>query len=544
MSSPLSSQPNTEILSSPTRPNEGYLAPTIYRSVQLLPFELQEHCKIYFEETLYGQALKLLISLVASGNTSVPPLPAFIPPPHHLALVATLAIHPTLTTRARSEVQVEEANLALRYLRLVLRIVGPVNANLQDAFLFTGVGTSSRRRSSGRRKATGDGVNANGDDLDGIENELAESGAIWAQAEDIWQVVGWAFNCSVRYKQRWSRWSLWLDYMVDVLQKDWEARSIRNSEGAALDEGEDDPRAKSMIVRFLNPDDGTAGRERKILRAIFADGGPKALGEFTELWKNETKERKKDTDLKKIEKKIHIETDNYGDYLEEDKDSDLEDVDPDSLDDAYQSGPNESNSVDSLPDIAEPLGGMEAINLRLRMLSLLSTVSAILPNSFTSIATLYNLYLEHIRPLPVPTFFLLISPASLRHFHPGAASSLTQYILRSIIASSAPLPAKDDLTQDVLEESYLPFAANTGNIADNAKVSLCVETLLRLLNLHLGLTWTPSLQDAMEDGINARENKAKTVGRKRARATGGQNEREWLVGSANRIRSVIQMAKP
>lgn len=500
--------------------------------------------ELFLIRDIDGQALRLLISLVASGNTSIPPLSAFVPPPQHLAFVATLAIHPTLTTRARSEDRVEEANLALRYLRLVLKTVGPVNANLRDAFLFTGLGTSSRRRSSGRRKTAGEDISLVGDDLDKIENDLAESGAIWAQAEDLWQVIGWAFNCSVLHKKRWTRWSLWLGYMVDVLQKDWEARGVEFGESGAVDQSEDDPREESMIVRFLNPDDGTTGGERRIARAVFADGGPKAAGEFTELWKNETKGRKKDADLKKIESKIDIETDNYGDYMEEDKDSDLEDVDPDPPDDAYQSCLHDSTSVASLPDLANPLGGMDAINLRLRILSLLSTVSSILPNSFTSLTTLYDIYLEHIRPLPLPTFFLLISPASLRHFHPGAASSLTQYILRSIIASSAPLPPKDDLTQEVLEESYLPFAANTGSIADNAKVSLCVETLLRLLNLHLGLAWTPRLQEAMEEGIAARENKAKKSGRKRGRGTGGEHEREWLVGSANRIRSVIQMVRP
>lgn len=389
----------------------------------------------------------------------------------------------------------------------------------------------------------GDGLGPIEFDFDKIENDLAESDAIWARAEDLWQVIGWAFNCSVLHKKRWTRWSLWLDYMVDVLQKDWEARGIEFGEGGTSDEDEDDPREKSMIVRYLNPDDEIAGRERKLVRAVFADGGPKAAGEFTEVWRNETKERKKGADLEKIEAKINIETDDYGDYMEEDKDSDLEDVERDP-DDAYQFRLNESDSIASLPDLANPLGGIDSIHLRLRILSLLSTVSAVLPDSFTSLATLYDLYLEHILPLPLPTFFLLISPSSLRHFHPGAASSLTQYILCSMIASSAPLPTKDDLTQEVLEESYLPFAANTGSIADNAKVSLCVETLLRLLSLHLGLAWTPTLQDAVEKGIDARENKAKRSGRKAARGTGGENEREWLVGSANRIRSVIQMAKP
>lgn len=560
MSSPLSFASAAEIQSSPIRPDTRPIRDLVYRPVKLLPFALREHCKIYFEESLCiaiaanlnyvliigsdGQALKLLISLVTTGNTSVPPLPAFIPPPHHLAFAATLAIHPTLTTRARSQNLVDDANLALKYLREVLKIVGPVNANLQDAFIFTGLGTSSRRGGGGRRRVNGGGTSPNGDDLDNIGNTLAETGSIWALAEDIWQVAGWAFNCSVLHKKRWTRWRLWLEYMIDVLQDDWNARGVGLEKYRARDRNEDDPREKSMVVMSLSFGDLTTGKERRVVRAVFADGGAKAVGEFLEIWENETKERKKDADVQKVEKKIDIEADNYGDYMDEDGDSDLVDGDPEIVGNFPPNRHNDPKPQDPRPNLATPLGGMDAIDLRIRILSLLSTVSATLPHCFTSLTTLYDIYLEHVRPLPLPTFFLLISPSSLRHFSPPAASSLTQYLLRSLIAASAPLPAKDDLAQEVLEESYLPFAANTSSIVDNAKVSLCVETLLRLLDIYVGLTWTPSLQDAVEAGIDARDTKAKRDGRTKPRDKNGERERVWLVGSANRIRSVVRMAKP
>lgn len=446
-----------------------------------------------------------------------------------------------MTTRATSAKREEEANLALRYLRLVLETVGPLNGNLYDAFAFSGLGTSSRRGGNGRRRETGDDVSPNGT-FDIIENDLAQSEAIWARVEDIWQVIGWAFNCSVLHKKRWSRWHLWLDYMLDVLQKDWETRGAE-PEGDNITNIDRSPRENSMIIRSLNFEGTTTGRGRKILRAVFADGSSKATAEFPEIWRNETKERKKDLDPKKIEAKIDIEADNYGDYMDDDSDSDLEDNNP-VLSDPL-SPPTENHTfTPELSNLATPFGGTDATNLRLRILALLSAVAADLPQAFIPLTTLYENYLEYIRPLPLPTFFLLMSPLGLRFFTPSAASSFTQYILRSLIASAAPLPVKDDLGQKMLQESYLPFAANTNTIADNAKVSICVETLLRLLDKYVELSWTPALQDTAEIGIEARSTKAKKIGKKKTRdVKDGNDERVWLNASADRIRSIVHLAR-
>jgi len=551
-SSPLSFHSTKDVSSAFNGPNRADAALRSYREVKRLSYELREHCMIYFEEGLCMlvlpkplprnltvsdiPAINFLISLLTAGNTLNSPTPAFLPPAQHLALAATLVVHPNLTTRAKSQDHSEAANLALRYLRLVVQLVGPVNGDLQDAFAFWGVGTSSRRGGSGRRR-TGEDVSPTNDTLNSINSELATTGALWSRVEDFWQVVGWAFNCSILHKNRWERWSLWLEYMIEVLEKDWD---IRGEEIGNSDKDKDDdhnPRAQSMIVMYLSSEGATTNREKKILRAVFADASPRTLAEFPEVWRNETKELKKDGAVKKREARIDIEEDNYGDYVEEDEDSDLEDN--------LNSPPTPSfltlvNST-STTNVANPLGGMDAIILRLRLLSLLSTVSAILPHMFTHLVTLYDIYLEHIRPLPLPTFFLIMSPSSLSLFTPAAASSLTQFILRSIIASSAPLPPKDDLEQDILERSYLPYAANTGSIADNAKVSICVETLLRLLDKHIGLVWSEGLQSAMEAGIEAREIKAKKGTKKKQDV---EVNRMWLRASAERIRGVVEMARP
>lgn len=527
---PSSSQSAKELDSSPTTSSASSHLPS-YRAVKALPYELREHCMIYFEEGLYCQALNLLTSLLTSGSASCNPLPAFIPPPQYIALIATLTVHPTLTTRAKNLDQIQAANLALSYLRLVLSHAGPVHGSLNEAFTFTSLSLSSRRGGSGRRRTTGEGMNPLADDNESINTELANMGSLWARAEEFWQVVGWCLNCSILHKRRWERWNAWLTYMLDVLEADWDARE--HGEG-------DESREKSLIVKYINSGVTTAGRQRKILRAIFADGRTKPVAEFSEIWRNETKELKKDTDVKKAEKKIDIEADDYGDYMQDEDDEDLED----SPDDLSSSPEQLSQSRDSIPNVADDLGGMDSIKLRLRLLSLLSKVSAVLPDEFTDLNTLYDNFLEHIRPLAIPLFFLIISPSTLRVFTPAAASSLAQYILRSLIAASAPLPLNDNISQDILEHSYLPYAANTSSIADNTKVSLCVETLLRLLDYHVGLAWTPDLQEAAEAGIKARTSKAKQKRTKRATDGDGNCDGTWLAASAERIRSVVGMARP
>lgn len=495
---------------------------------------------IYLEEGLYCQALSLLTTPLTSGSTSYGSLAAYLPPPQYIALIATLAVHPSLTTRAKTLDRIQAANLALRYLRLLLKHAGPVNGNLNEAFSFSSLSLSSRRGGSGRRRTTGESTNLPADGSEGIDTELANAGSLWARAEDFWQVVGWCFNCSILHKRRWERWSAWLRYMLEVLEADWDTRE--HGEGDAS-------REESLIMKYINSGTTAAGGQRRILRAIFADGGTKPVAEFNEVWKNETKELKKDTDIKKAEKKIDIEANDYGDYMDDENDEDLED----SPDEA--SSPPEQTSLpqDSIPNVADDLGGMDAINLRLSLLSLLSKVSAVLPHHFTDPTTLYDDFLSHFRALPLPAFFLALSPPALRAFTPAAASSLVQYILRSLIAASAPLPLNDDISQDILETGYLPYAANNaGSLADNTRVSLCVETLLRLVDFHVGLAWTPALQEAAEKGVRARSARAKMKKKKQTkRGTGGGDGRDggcgdgmWLAASAERIMGVVGMAKP
>ena len=409
--------------------------------------------------------------------------------------------------------------------------MGSVNANFHDAFAFKNSGSRRRRTQEGEPPSEGN--------LDEVKSELAMSGGLWARAEDFWHVVGWAFNCSVKHKKRWARWEIWLEFMIGVLEEGWKNR--------AVEEGSD-----SLIVCYIQSgrSDSGGAHDKRVVRSVFADGTPKSLSEFKEIWKDETKERKSrhlgaTPARRKPIADINIEEDNYGEYLHSST-SELEDAVEEEQEDNQTPLPETV-----IPDGTTLLGGPTALQLRLRLLSLLSKVSVAIGGiSFTPIEQLYGLYLSHIRPLPTPTFMHVLSPLSLRWFTSQAICTLLQFPLRSMISTAAPLPEGDDINQDILENCYLPFPANTMSVADNAKVSICCEGLLRIFDKERELQWSQDLEDAVEEGIKSREEKAKTT-KSRGRPTKGTAgnkatddvDRMILRASAERMRVVVEMAK-
>ena len=453
-----------------------------------------------------------------------------MPPSSHLSLISTLALHPSFTTRAKTPDLLVSSNLALKYLRLLNKTVGPVNANISSAYAYNS-STASSRRSGGSRRRIGGSESPEKDDSETVHIDLANTEGLWSRANDFWHVVGWAFNCSIAYKKRWERYQLWLNYIIDVLEDDWEVRS-------------DAERSESLIIRYIDLEGLVSSIEKRIVRAIFAEGSARSLAEFPEIWKNESRERKSAGDAPAIKKptaKISIEEDNYGDYLS----SSSSNLDEEDFSAKPEPSPPRSGTTESSIDGALLLGGHEALTLRTRLLALLARVSIANPTHAPPLLTLYDLYLTQIRPLPLPTFSLFLSPPSLSLFTPAAASSLTQYIARTLVESAAPPPPVDDLSQEVMEECYLPFAANTRSVGDNARFSLCVEALVRLYDGFLGLEWRRSLEQAADRGIRAREEKGKRMGGRKGEAgqEGGMGDREVLRASGVRLRAIVAMAR-
>lgn len=469
-------------------------------------------------------------------------------------------MHPSITTRAKSADLQQVANAALQLLRLTNALVGPVSARFDIAFSFTHFSTS---RHGGRRLA-------DNEDCEPLNFDLARSGSIWSRAEDFWAVVGWAFNCSVLHRKRWARWRLWLEFICDVLEDDWKERlrRVKEKHGAVSKGATEENKTllkESLILKYINAGaNGTSSsyRHRRIMRAVFADGSPASTNEFREVFYNELKEldEKKDRPQKR-QGDVNIEEDQYADYLAQDESEESEEaskVTPNGTDRpqrherptrakrAKRHTSHEDADIDCALDGAQvdnmaALGDLHAITLRQRILHLLSDVAMTVPKDFMDLDELYHLFVDFMRYLPLPVFQLLVSPSVTTGFSAAALVTLCEILLLRLLEKSIPPSDEPYASQEKLVRCYLPYAAKTTNPVDNAKVSLLLESLMRLLHADGMLEYNEILKLAADGGINNRADKAQTDTRKsqvklRAEEIGWS----WLIESGERITCLVE----
>ncbi|KAE8383496.1 hypothetical protein BDV26DRAFT_251055 [Aspergillus bertholletiae] len=532
-----------------------------YRPSRPLPFELVQHIGIFFEEKLYTQALNLLLNIITTGT--IHPTPVYVPSPQHLALAVTFLVHPSTTTRAKTAEQEEAVNVSLRLLRLTNTLAGPVSAKFDTAFSFIHFQASRHGR---RRRAEAE--HQPDDDTKPLNLDLAQSASIWSRAEDFWHVVGWAFNCSVLHRERWEKWQIWLEYMCEVLEDDWNERKRMRDRTPNSD---DKVLKDSLIFRYITETTAGHGRDRRMLRAIFADGGSASANEFREVFAHELKKAKQDKNTKKREVQVNINEDQYGDYLTNDDDSsdndnnDNKNDNKNDLDTAPKRPTRQSkrprrgtrakdtkstdaadptSTVYALSDVSSH-GGFESLALRQRLLHLLSAVAETLPKAFTPLEELYYLFVENIRHLPLPVFQALVAPSVLPYFSAEECTTLCECLLFRIRESAAPDTDEVYLSQTKLEECFLPYAASTNSVVDNTKMSILLETLLILLANSDMLRVTTELQEAVEEGIQNRAFKVQTETKKSVSARKLEDaEWCWLLESGERLRFLVEEVLP
>ena len=510
-----------------------------------------------------------------------------------------------MTTRTKSPYsdRAEASLLALRLLKLTLKILGPVNGGFDKAFEFKHFETGLTRHGRGERDLSSTGLTrlaafpeqagqVNGIDPDNLvdgelRNDLARTSSLWVRAEDFWACVGWALNCSIlrlkngptahMYEKRWERWRLWLEFMLDLMEEDWKVRETDPPKDPADDDDvivvSDEIQARkerlkrSLIYKFIITSSGDYGRDRRIVRSIFANGDTKSTNEFREIFKNELKEPKKDAKSEsKLETapKVNIEEDIYGDYVGGPDDEDDEDEEP--ADHGRSARPkrnkrtalrdvNSTTESDTdidatssdVPNGAASFGSTDSLILRLRLMSLLIGVSIHLQSPETGSWTrttiidttsLMDLLTEFTKFLPLPLFAALLNPTlALPYFQPNYYSALCENLLFRLLEPATPQTDEPNLTQRKLQTCFLPFAANSTNAVDNAKVSLILEGLLRTMARGEGyLKYRDSLEKAVEDGIIRREGKVK-------RKTGEDMIWTALKESSARIRDILQNLK-
>lgn len=462
-----------------------------------------------------------------------------MPPIQHLALAATLSIHPSLTTRTGDGDKHDAADDAMMYLRAVLRVVGVKGAGLDRALHFTAPSHAAPRSTRGKHAKTktrqSDALadDDEGDDVRSLRSPYATKESLWTNADDFWAVVGWAFNCSITHRHRWERWHHWLTFMLDVLSSDLEAHAADNT----VDQ--------SMLATYLRPIGEGRNNKRRLMRAILADGSSKSLAEFSEVWKNETalpKSKRKAGGSGEGEgtgkkRKLDIAAGEFGDYFSDDDDDSRPAMSLPRSRSAtafaasarasrQASGSEDEDNSEATAKI-DPFGGTTSIRLRQRLLALLVEFCHLSPATFLDTEDLFDLYTEFLRPLPLPDFQALLFPPK-PWLGADAQCSLIQMLLRPLLATAAPGYDDNALTQKDFEVAYAPFAANTTAVSDNAKVGLLIEQLLVLLLRNKQLVYSKPLRRSVERGIAAREAKVGTDGRKKRSGAKGEEDEEAL----------------
>ncbi len=307
-----------------------------------------------------------------SGTSYPNPREAWLPPKNQVAFITTLLVHPTFTTRATSTERADVSSQALILLRNILSLLGPSKAKLYEAFAFRSK-LAPRRYRHAERAALPTSQHRVPYGEEPINSKLANEGSLWLRAQDFWQVVGWAFNCSIHHRGRWNVWKIWLEYMLDVLEADWNDTTRVQDDGYTRKRSVD-PEAMENVyqncifTQYISDGARSSTAIRRIVKSIFADGTVDALKSYPEVFRDEIREANAKTGTKrKREVKLNLDEDDYGDYMQNDDDDNT--PGPSQSDISSPSAVDDSSNVHSIASIAEDSGAM---TIRLRLLALVS----------------------------------------------------------------------------------------------------------------------------------------------------------------------------
>ncbi|KAH7082940.1 hypothetical protein BKA63DRAFT_460864 [Paraphoma chrysanthemicola] len=505
------------------------------RPTKQASYELCNHAKAYLEGGQFASGFDFLYSLLAVGtsiSTPAQPYIGFLAPPAYIALAASLIVWPKITTKTRSKESKKGSDAALRYLRCVhTTIDGPAYPTIRKAFSFPEEHT--RRRAPAHRSAAASLSPEPSGDVERLSGDAANADNVWTRAEDFWQLVGWAFNCSVRHQKRWHRWRLWLQTILDFLEADWDF-CVKRSE---VTEDNEAILQESLAWHYIigSASSANRGARRRMVKAILARASPESLKDFPEIWKDETagppRKTKDDTHVGKVD----FETGDMGDY---DSDAEMQDASQNVDEESSSSSTEEDGSIGGVRAAVKALGGIDAIDLRQRLIALLTQVAANLPTEFTTLSDLFDNILEDFTQLPTIMFGTLLSTSRLAGLFQVA---FCNNLLLPMVSGTVPDYFRHEPIQQHFEYNLLTLKATSQSFATNAKISLILEQMMMYMVSQGAFTPTGSLRTALESGIQARQRVYGTGKGRKGNAEEEAQAQELLKACSERMLGMLDL---
>ncbi|KAI0393897.1 hypothetical protein F5Y17DRAFT_430168 [Xylariaceae sp. FL0594] len=505
-----------------------------YQKAKALPPELKEHCRVYLEEALPRQAISFLSSLLSSRPRNINE-PVYCPPPSQISQLCSIIIHPDFTSRPREPDWPEISLQSLAYLRDLLSVFGPVNARFKESVLFNTNAISDL--DSGSPSSVFQSPDADERGLVRLTPRFGRH-SVWQRGRDFFSVVGWAFNCSVLYPERWAWWRRWLELMLDVIEKDLHERQRMDD-----DSGDNERSAlrESILASYMLQRSGrTTDGIMWIMKALFADGSTSASSVFQEVWPREYKIKSRGANKRKREQ-VNIDKGDYGGYLDDDSVISSQASEP-------PTPQKKRISRDGVEEHTLAASYVETIAMRQRIFALVSYLCYnVSDNSFVDFENLYEKFARKIKELPLALFSSFVSTTTSALLIPQQIEIL-QCVLSMFMPSGATKPERVDraraeeggISPEILERCYLHSPANTIEAEDNAKMSLLLENLVMIVMQHGNgdEVFSSKLMQAVTKGIQARQEKAakkKVRGRARAFSDPEAEARSVLTSSSSRL---------
>jgi len=163
-----------------------------------------------------------------------------------------------------------------------------------------------------------------------------------------------------------------------------------------------------------------------------------------------------------------------------------------------------------------------------------------LPDVFTGLEDLFDLYTESLRPLPLKVFAQFLSTLQL------PVDALCGLLCNLLIPYLGCTPKKlniFDLSQDDLVGHFLLASANVSGNSDHVKVSLLLEALLINMMSEGKLHIDQRFGDVVKQGIRTRNEKAIGDARRKGKESRviEAEARKELENSAERIMAILEI---